>query len=551
MKPTIYSVLALVACSDPAVVPGPRFANAPPVTAVADRRNTPEPRTHETRVQLYMFDGSVTRPLTHPFEIEQRKRALGVNSLDEVPDSSWLTNRIGVRDLSLDEIRTGPNTIGNPELHVPWQVIRKKGSGDAPGLVIRDARGEEFIIKFDRKTNGEMESATQLIVGHLLWACGYNVADDYISRVRIGDLVVGPDTYVANDLGHKHPFREADLKEMLADVMHEPDGRLRVMASHIIPGKALGGHTNEGRRRDDPNDVIPHERRRDLRGSRAFFAWLDHPDVKENNTLDVWVEDPSMPGRHYVKHYLLDFGKALGVMAYANHDLRRGVEYAADFAPSWGSLVTFGLWSRPYESRELPPYDGLGLYDVANYDPARWRPQTPSYVPLLAADRVDWFWGAKILMRFTKEQLRAAVETGQLTDPRAATYLVDMLVARQRATAQYAFSRVSPLDNFAIQPTGSLCFDDLVRTYGLSDRETHYRFRTYSRQARPLGPERDIKASSMARVCTRPLELSSARDGYTIVRLDTRRGETAHAVFVHVAREPIEGRWNVIGIWRE
>jgi hypothetical protein len=227
------------------------------------------------------------------------------------------------------------------------------------------------------------------------------------------------------------------------------------------------------------------------------------------------------------------------------------MEYAVDFAPAWGSLVTFGLWSRPYESREMPAYRGLGMYSARDYDPASWRAQTPSYVPVLAADRIDWFWGAKILMHFTKEQLRAAVETGQLTDKRAANHLVETLVARQRATAQYAFARVSPLDNFVIQQNGSLCFDDLVRTYGLSDRETHYRFRTYSRAARPLGLERDIKAGSMARVCTRPLELSSARDGYTIVRLDTRRGETAHAVFVHVAREPVEGRWNVIGIWRE
>jgi hypothetical protein len=552
MKPNIYAAItvALVACSDPAVVPGPRFANAPAVKEVSDRRNIPEPKARDTRPQLYMFDGSFTRPLTHPFELEKKRRALGVNSLDEVPDSSWFTNRIGVRDVTLEEMRSGPNVIGNPEAHVPWKVIRKKSSGEAAGLLIRDARGEEFIIKFDRVGNHEMESAAQIIAGRLLWACGYNVTDDYIARVRVGDLVVGEDAYTANHV-ERHPFREGDLMEMLEEVEHEPDGRLRVMASHIVPGKILGGHSNEGRRADDPNDVIPHERRRDLRGTRAIFAWLDHMDLKQDNTLDVWAEDPAAPGTHYVKHYFLDYGKALGVMPYGNHDARRGFEYAFDIAPTWGSLVTFGLWSRPYEARTLPAYRGIGMYDARTYDPAHWRAQTPSYLPVLNADRVDWFWGAKIVMRFTKEQLRAAVEAGQLTDPAAANYLVDTLVARQRATAEYAFSRVSPLDNFFMQANGSLCFDDLVRTYGLSDRETHYRFRTYSRSTRPLGVERDIKAASMARVCTRPLELSSARDGYTIVRLDTRRGETAHAVFVHVAREPVEGRWNVIGIWRE
>src|SRR5215207_7315639 len=31
-------------------------------------------------------------------------RAVNVNTLDEVPDSSWFKNRIGVRDVPLDEI---------------------------------------------------------------------------------------------------------------------------------------------------------------------------------------------------------------------------------------------------------------------------------------------------------------------------------------------------------------------------------------------------------------------------------------------------------------
>ncbi len=43
---------------------------------------------------------------------EQRDvRALNVNTVDEVPDSSWFTNRIGRRELSLDEIVRGPDSL--------------------------------------------------------------------------------------------------------------------------------------------------------------------------------------------------------------------------------------------------------------------------------------------------------------------------------------------------------------------------------------------------------------------------------------------------------
>ena len=41
-------------------------------------------------------------------------RALNVNSVDEVPDSSWFTNRIGRRAMTGDEIARGPDTGTGP-----------------------------------------------------------------------------------------------------------------------------------------------------------------------------------------------------------------------------------------------------------------------------------------------------------------------------------------------------------------------------------------------------------------------------------------------------
>src|SRR5918994_4874023 len=50
-------------------------------------------------------------------------RAVNVNTPDEVPDSSWFTNRIGVRDLPLTEIARGPNKFERLDA-TDWTVVR-------------------------------------------------------------------------------------------------------------------------------------------------------------------------------------------------------------------------------------------------------------------------------------------------------------------------------------------------------------------------------------------------------------------------------------------
>src|SRR5581483_10254987 len=42
-------------------------------------------------------------------------RARNVNTVDEVPDSSWFTNRAGRHPLTADDVFTGPDTTSGPE----------------------------------------------------------------------------------------------------------------------------------------------------------------------------------------------------------------------------------------------------------------------------------------------------------------------------------------------------------------------------------------------------------------------------------------------------
>jgi hypothetical protein len=543
------AILACAACGAPPAVPRARFVNAPPVTVVNDRMNVPRtPDEREFREQLYHFDGLVQRPIDRTLGLDRQRRALGVNALDEVPDSTWFTNRIGARDMSIAELVRGPITIDSPEHHKPWMIKSSKVGGAEVGFTMVDSRGIKFLLKFDSLGFPEQETATDVIVGRLLWACGYSVPEDFVVDVRREDLVIAPDATASDPLGDKHPLTAQELDSKLALVEGGKTDRIRTYVSRWLDGKPLGGHPAEGVRADDPNDRVPHQLRRDLRGAYPIFAWLDHVDVQESNYLDTWVTDRKNRERHYVQHYLLDFGKSLGVMASTGHDPRRGHAYVVDFGQIARSFFTAGLVGRSWEHRSAPELRGVGLFEAASFDPGAWKPDYPAYIPFLTADRFDKFWGAKILIRFTREQLHALVEAGRFSDPRAVEYLTDTLVARQRATAAYWFARVNPLDRFEVSGD-RLCFDDLaVRYRFVSAGSTSYRAVSHDREARELGVT-EGRADDQGRACM-PLELTQHADGYTIVRVTTLRPDLAGSTYVHVARDPSTGAPRVIGVWR-
>jgi hypothetical protein len=546
--PCALAASACAATSPP--VPAVRFVNTPPVAVVNDRLDVPkQPASRAFYENLYHYDAVLQRRIVRALELAPPRRALGVNAYDEVPDSTWFTNRIGTHELSTEQLVVGPLTLDSPELHKPWTIKSTKSGTSDFGFLVTDARGEKFMIKFDAPGFAEQETATHVIVGRLLWACGFNVTEDFIVHLTGDDLVVAPDATISDELGDKHPLTRAEIDRRLATLDRDADGRLRAMASRWLDGKTLGGHPSEGVRRDDPNDRIPHELRRDLRGAYSIFEWVDHVDVQESNFVDAWVKDRANPKLHYVRHYLIDFGKSLGVMATTGLDPRRGHAYVIDFADMARSLAEVGLVERSWEPRRTPRLRGVGLFDAATYDPGAWKNDYPVYAPFLRADRLDKFWGAKILIRFTRDQLHAVVETGQLSDPRAVEYVTDTLVARQRATAAYWFARVNPLDHFALT-AGQLCFDDLALVYGFSPATTtSYRATGYTRDAQAFGGAA-LRPDAAGHACV-PVALAAQADGYTMIRIETFRPDFHRATIVHLARAPISNEPRVIGIWRE
>ena len=545
MRSPILLVLAFAACSNSSTVGKVRFVNAPPALRVDDRRPIPRPRENVFFKSFYLFDGFYLRA-RRGLNATRDRRSLGVNSVDEVPDSTWFTNRVGEQALTNEQIAVGPGQ-STPEGHFPWTIHSSKEGGISLGFIAEDSRGVKFLLKFEQPNILEMENAADAVVARLLWAAGYNLPADHVVYFKPGDIKVAKDAYTKSPTDEKQPIDEAFVAAQLKRIPVGPDGRMRALASLFIEGKVLGGSHRLGVREDDPNDRIPHELRRDQRGQAALFAWLSHTDAKEDNTLDTWVEDPADKAVHYVMHYLIDLGNSLGTQAFVNRRPSLGYSWGVDPGDILLSLASLGLYRRVWECREDPNVPGIGLYSNDLYDPGSWKAATFSQLPLIYADRFDQFWGSKILIRFTRDQLAAAVSSGRYSDPRASAYLLDTLIARQRTTARYWFERVNPIDEAAMEQD-KLCFTDLALRHRLSAVPTTFTISAFDASERSLGPSRVVTPDATGRACLPALQLATGKDHYTILRIASSRPGLP-ATLVHVATDPAD-KPRVVGLYR-
>jgi hypothetical protein len=554
MKTSLISAALLLAACGSSEIPAARYANAPVATIVDDRRDLPkQPQEIDFYPNVYLFRSSLERVVTRPLELHRSIRALGVNALDNVPDSTWFTNRIGTKAMTPADIERGPVTH-DPMQHLPLTIESTKIGGTTAGFIVKDTAGVKYLLKFDYKTSpGQMETGTHIVVNRLMYALGYNVAEDQIVYLHHDDLKIGKGAKHKDVLGKTiGPLEQDYVDEVLATVRIGPDGGMRTLASRWIDGKVVGGHASEGVRADDPNDRIPHEARRDLRGLRPIDAWTDSVDVTEGQFVDTWMEDPAIPKRHYLKHFAIDFGKSLGAMGQIDYDWYRSHAYRIDFPSMFHELVTLGITSRPWEVRaDRVQLEGVSsLFDVESFDPEGWHPDIPGYMALRDADRFDELWGTKLIAAMSREQIAGAVKAAKFTDPRSVAYLTDTLVGRQKKLVEVWYDRVNPLDKPAIEPGGT-CFDDLAIAYGVATQaETQYAIRAYDWQGKAISESTMTPAGAGGRTCAAGLPVASDHDGYTIYRIDTQRAHYKGTTYVHVARDPATHALRVIGIWR-
>lgn len=388
--------------------------------------------------------------------------ASNVNVLDEVPNSSWYTRRHYHKPMDPAALSQGPNKAGGVDTSRPVTVIRGKSEGITPGFTIQDARGDIYVVKIDEPQFPEMASSSEVISTLIYYASGYFTPQNSIAFLDPDQLVVGSEATITKG-GVRESMTQTDLDRLLARARKEENGKIRVLASKFVEGRPLGPWSFLGTRDDDPNDLIPHEDRRELRGLGVLASWLNDTDRRSGNTHATYVEEN---GNRFIRHYLLDMGSTLGVGGRSLRHVKQGNEYRIDPRYITAGYVSLGLYVKPWTTEKVKErsfYPSVGYFESEIFNPGQW---VPSY-PNPAFEKVtqhDGFWGAKIVMSFSDEDIRVIVESGQISNPEAEKYLIQTLKERRDKIGHYWFRKVNPLDKFKAQRNGdklTLTFSDL------------------------------------------------------------------------------------------
>lgn len=391
------------------------------------------------------------------------REAGNLDDFDETPDSAWFTNRRGCPG-------AGATGAGEPP-EPPWLVVSGKGSGISSGFTVRDAAGRLFFVKFDPRGLRGMATNAELIVSRILREAGYNAPENHQVLIAAADIRLSIAAEIPGKYKVPRPMTRADLDAVLENAARVPDGRLLALASAALPGKPKGPFRYLGTRPDDPNDTVPHEDRRELRGLRLVMAWVNNTDARRGNTLDTFVAED---GRGYLRHHLLDFSSSFGSGTIGVKERWEGDAYFFDPPQVAAAALSLGLRVQAWERECAEFYPELGRFCAEGFDPEAWKTSyaNPAFERLSARDA---FWAARLVTSFSDADISRLVASGHFYTPGARARLERTLRARRDAIGRFGFDprRVNPLDGFRLERREggwSLLFADLAAERGLAPR---------------------------------------------------------------------------------
>jgi hypothetical protein len=261
-------------------------------------------------------------------------------------------------------------------------------------------------------------------------------------------------------------------------------------------------------------------------------GWVNRWDARDTNTLASWI---NRGNGGYVRHYVIDFGEALGLVQGNDRLARRyGYSQYLDVQHVTEDAIGLGLVRRPWDSVEPGPASHvLGFYEVEPFEPDQWHPVFWNGALERMTER-DAAWMARIVARFDRRDLQALASLGRYTDPMVERELVRVMAGRRRAILERYLTRLSPLAD-PIVDENLVCMTDLAvfsRLRWPQDRiyDAHAYGGANGRTA--LGRLPMMRRGE--RVCA---VLPGASEGYLIVDVAsrTREGERNYPARLHLA----------------
>jgi hypothetical protein len=389
-------------------------------------------------------------------------RAGNVNTIDEVPDSGWFTNRIVSRPVAIEEAARGPLSGSGP---APgrWTVIAPKNAGAAPGFIMRDTANDVWFVSFDSRGFPEAASAAILVANKIFWTLGYWQVENHLVSVRREQVDIAPSAKFKPLSGKTRRMESPDLDEVFVRAHRSPDGSYRGVAARGLPGKIVGGFRFRGTRPDDPNDIVPHEHRRELRALKVFGAWTNLVDMKAGNTLDTVITEG---GRGIVRHYLQDVGSTFGTGANGFREYDEGWEYLVELDLIRQRFLRFGFPLLPWVDAQYADNQAIGRFEGDVFDPPAWKPRVPPRAFHYARDD-DNFWAARRVAAFSDDMIHAIVKTGAYSNSGDERLLAEVLMQRRDKIARHYLNAVNPLVGFALSPDGKLTFQNAAVEAGV------------------------------------------------------------------------------------
>jgi hypothetical protein len=471
-------------------------------------------------------------------------RAQNVNTIDELPDSSWFTNRLGTKALTVDEIVRGPNE-GPPPDASRWVIFREKTSGGHAGITAKDAKGETWFLEFDPPYYPEAATAAVVMATKFFWGFGYNQVESFLTTFDPKRMEIHPEATFRRPNGKRTPITRSDIDELLEHAARKPDGTYRVVAGRQIPGRIIGNFRYQGTRPDDPNDLVPHEHRRELRSLFVFGAWTNMTDFKAKNTIDTVVTDN---GHAVIKHYLQDVGSTFGV-ANDRYQWENGWEHFIQRGATAKRILSFGFALSPWQTADYTEGPAIGKFEADRFDPRRWRSHTPNAATIeMRAD--DTFWAARRVAAFSDDIVRAIIHTGEFSDPAAEKAIADIMIKRRQKILQAYLPAVNPIvtprlaDNRLSFENAAVAAD--VAKVPAGYRASWFVFDNATGESRPLSD-----TSSATTTIEAPPDLPATVNSFIMVEIsaDSREHDAWRRPIRTYFRLDADG-WKLVGLER-